>query len=302
MRRSLVADRDAALGEFLEQLGADAEAALADGRLFIGRKRARSSKDRVRKAELLVIHAPRAIAEGARLLTTHDDVVAAFKPAGMPTIPDHRGARGSLLDLMQKETSLSLHTTSRLDLGVSGVVLFAASEEAARRLAQARDQGLYRRRYVAIATRSPSPERGLWSSPIGRAPNPRQRRIGGPSATPAETRYRTVDEAPSGHALLALEPQTGRTHQLRLHSSHAGCPLLGDGVYGGPTRLVSATGAVKKLTRISLHCAWVEVPEASGELWWIEAPIPEELLAIWRALGGRERAWSEAVANSAISV
>lgn len=294
-KRELVAPQDALLGEILDRLGPDARAALADGRLFIGRKRAQSENDQVRAGELLTMHAPRAQASGAYVIAERDEVIAAFKPAAMPTIPDHRGAKGSLLDAIQRETGLRLHATSRLDVGVSGVVLLTASEAAASRLAKAREQGLYRRRYVAIATRAPEPERGLWAFPIGRAPNPRHRRIGGPSATEAETLYRTVARASSGPALLALEPQTGRTHQLRLHSSHAGCPLLGDTVYGGPSRIVSRTGAVKRLSRIALHAAWVEVPDAGGKPVRFDAEAPDELLAIWEAAGGAREAFEAAV-------
>lgn len=293
--RVLVAQGDGFLGDLFVELGPDAEQALREGRLFIEQRRAQYARERVRAGERLTIHPPRPRIEGARILARSDDVVAAFKPAGMPTIADHRGAKGSLVDAMEGEVGLRLHTTSRLDVGVSGVVLLTASEKARARLAQARERDLYRRRYVAIASSSPSSERGLWSFPIGRAPNPRQRRIGGPSATKAETKFATIAKAPSGQALLALEPQTGRTHQLRLHSSHAGSPLLGDTVYGGPSRLVSKTGAVTKLSRIALHCAWVEVPDAGGRMVRIEAEVPGELLAIWRAVGGADEAWQAAL-------
>lgn len=295
MKRALVAPREAALADLFELLGPEAEAALAEGRLFIGRKRARDANEPVRAGDLLTIHAARTTVSGAYLLAQHDDVVAAFKPAGMATIPDHRGARGSLLEIVQQETGLPLHVTSRLDVGVSGVVLFAASDDARSRLAKAREQGLYVRRYVAIAAQAPEPARGVWDFPIGRAPNPRQRRVGGPSATEAETLYAVVATAPSGPALLAVEPQTGRTHQIRVHASHAKAPLLGDRTYGGPERLVSATGAVTRLSRIALHCAWVEVPDASGRMLHVAAEVPDELAAIWRAAGGADEAWSSAV-------
>lgn len=294
--RVLVVESDGRLEDLLATLGDGAEAALDQGRLFIEQRRAKSRDEEVRVGERVVIHPPRPEVSGARVLSQRDDVIAAFKPAGMPTIPDHRGAKGSLLDTIESEVGARLHTTSRLDVGVSGVVLLTASEGAATRLVRAREQGLYRRRYVAIATKAPSSERGTWSFPIGRDPNPRKRRIGGSSATRAETKYSAVALTSSGNALLALEPQTGRTHQLRLHASHAGCPLLGDSMYGGPARLVSATGAVTKLSRIALHCAWVEVPDARGDTWRIEAEVPEEMLAMWRAVGGGDEVWQRALA------
>lgn len=296
-KRALVAPRDAALGELFDLLGPDAGLALVEGRLFVGRKRALAETEAVKAGELLEIHAPRPPVGGAFVLAERDDLVAAWKPAGMPTIPDHRGANGSLLGLMETTTGLRLHATSRLDLGVSGVVLFAATEAAASRLSRAREEGTYRRRYVAIAAKAPEPERGIWTFPIGRAPNPRQRRAFGSNATRAETHYRVVDRASSGAALLAVEPQTGRTHQIRVHASHVGSPLLGDTMYGGPARLVSATGAVMRLPRIALHAAWVEVPDASGKAARFEAKIPEDLAVIWRAADGAEDALPSAIAG-----
>ncbi len=295
MKRVLWVAEDTELAELLDRLGPDASDALAEGRLFIGRKRARDFEERVSAGEVVTVHTPRSFTDGAHVLAERDDVVAAFKPAGMATVPDHRGAAGSLHFLIEKATGRRLHTTSRLDVGVSGVVLFAASDEARERLARAREQGLYLRRYVAIAASAPSPDRGTWNAKIGRAPNPRQRKVGGTSPKPAETHYRVVEVTNRGQALLAVRPITGRTHQIRVHAAHAGAPLLGDTAYGGPPRLVAESGAVTRLSRIALHCAWVEVPDAKGKRFRVEAPIPEGLLAIWRAVGGRDQDFTKAI-------
>lgn len=288
MKRVLWVAEDAKLADLFDRLGPEAASALAEGRLFIGRKRARDPEEPVSSGEVVTLHAPRSFSDGAHVLSEHDDVVAAFKPAGMATVPDHRGAAGSLLFLIEKATGRRLHTTSRLDVGVSGVVLFAASDEARERLARARERGVYLRRYVAIAASAPSPGQGVWNAKIGRAPNPRQRRVGGSSPKPAETHYRVVELTERGHALLAVQPITGRTHQIRVHAAHANAPLLGDTVYGGPPRLVFASGAVTRLSRIALHAAWVEVPDAKGEGFCAFAPVPDDLRAIWKAVGGSD--------------
>src|SRR5262249_36506487 len=92
--------------------------------------------------------------------------------------------------------------------------------------------------------------------------------------------------AAAGEAhLLAVEPVTGRTHQIRVHAAHAGSPLYGDRAYGGPVRLTSREGRVTPISRIALHAPWVEVPTDSGEL-RVEAEIPDDLAAIWTACGG----------------
>ncbi len=284
----LRAPRDGALGELLAGLVPEAQAALREGRVFVGRRRATDPSWRVRAGDEVVVHSARAgdADDVVRLLDRRDGVVAAYKPAAVASIPDHRGARGSLLDEAERLSGARpLHATSRLDVGVSGVVLLAADDAARARLAASREQGAYLRRYVAVASRAPSPPEGVWDAPIGRAADPRLRQVGGREPKPAATRYRVVAEAAGGAALLAVEPATGRTHQIRVHAAHAGCALFGDAAYGGPTRAVDATGAVTRLARIGLHAAWVEVPAADGSRWLVEAAPPADFEAVARAAG-----------------
>jgi 23S rRNA-/tRNA-specific pseudouridylate synthase len=92
--------------------------------------------------------------------------------------------------------------------------------------------------------------------------------------------------------LLALAPKTGRTHQLRVHASAHGLPLLGDRAYGGVARLTSITGSVRELARIALHAAWVELP--LDEPRRIEAPVPQALLEAWRDFSGDHEAFRAA--------
>ena len=91
-------------------------------------------------------------------------------------------------------------------------------------------------------------------------------------------------------ALLAVEPITGRTHQIRVHAAHAKVPLFGDRDYGGPGQVVLSNGRVVALQRIALHCARVR---ALGHLF--QAPMVEEIAGTWRQLGGGEADLDEAV-------
>ncbi|MEO8801611.1 MAG: pseudouridine synthase, partial [Polyangiaceae bacterium] len=133
---------------------------------------------------------------------------------------------------------------------------------------------------------------------IGRARDPKLRAAFASDETrfeakASETRYRVVAEA-SDHALLAVAPVTGRTHQIRVHACHGGTPLLGDKSYGGPVRLVLANGKIAQIARVCLHCAWVEVPKRGGKRRFF-APIPSELAATWAALGGEAASWDTAL-------
>jgi 23S rRNA-/tRNA-specific pseudouridylate synthase len=240
------------------------------------------------------------------ILARGEGWVAVDKPAGIPTIPDQRGASHALITLAGRAVGLDparLHATSRLDRDVSGVVVFAFDRAAAERLAHLREAHRYARRYVAIAdcSRSPRPACGAggqgggvgsWRVPIGRAPNPKHRAPNGADAVDATTHYAVVASAPP-YALLALSPVTGRTHQIRVHASHAGAPLLGDRTYGGPTRATLPNGRVLAFDRIALHAARVTLGETV-----IESPVPEKLRALWVALGGEGEAWEKALACS----
>ena len=292
----VVGKEDGTVAAVLARFGEGAAEALAEGRIFVGKRRARAD-DPVRPGDEVWMYPARPPAlEPPRILHEARGVVAVYKPSEMPTIADHGGASASLDATVARMMGRAepLHATSRLDVGVSGVVLFAADEDAKKRLARAREEGRYRRHYIAVTTKTPTPERGLWTGTIGRARDPRLRQVGGRSPVPAATAYATAAVAPKG-ALLAVEPQTGRTHQIRVHAAHAGCPLWGDSVYGGPTRIVAANGAVAEMQRIALHAAWVEITSETDPPFRIDAPVPSDFEAIWGAVGGTPSVFAAAL-------
>ena len=286
------------LGQVLACAGADPNA-LRDGRVFVGPRRAWAASEPVRVGDAVVVAPPTVtIDRTVSVLGQSDDLVAVDKPAGIPTIPDHAGAVHSLQELAARALGIHsgrLHPTSRLDRDVSGVVIFAMSSVGAARLANARSIGAYSRRYVALAARAVAPIRGVWTSAIGRAKDPRHRCVDGRDPVPARTRYATCAVSDVGPALLAVAPETGRTHQIRVHAAHAGAPLLGDPVYGGPPRVTLANGRVIAPRRIALHAARVVVPDARGRWWAVVSEIPEDLSAFGLALGIGPSEWQGAV-------
>ncbi len=287
----------ASVGDIVARAGAPPDA-VRDGRVFVGRRRARSVTDTVRVGDEVFI-APGAEARPVAILLDAEGLVAVDKPADMPTIADHGGARASLVEAAAHTlgvASATLHPTSRLDRGVSGVVVLARTKEARERLSAARDQGSYCRRYVAIASRVPPMDTPDWSFPIGRAADPKLRKVMGSDATAAVTRVRVVARA-GEWALLALEPVTGRTHQLRVHAAHVGAPLLGDPAYGGPSRATLASGGVLAFERVALHAARIRLLGKDGRVIEIVSPIPSVLRGWWRSAGGVDAAWEDAMCD-----
>ena len=280
-REWVVRDGDGAtVDAIVARVGEDARA-VDEGRVFVGKRRAKRG-DPVRAGETVRVAARREVDASVTVLHRGAGLVAVDKPAGIPTIPDEHDAEGSLLVRTARLLGVapdSLHATSRLDRNVSGVVVFATTERARSELQNARKSERHFRRYAAIAERAPSPAEGEWGEPIGRARDPKKRMIRGRDATTALTRYRVVGSAPRG-AVLAVEPVTGRTHQIRVHASHAGSPLLGDRDYGGARTLVLSSGKVLALDRIALHCAHVRVEGLLD----VRAPIPETLRGWWTAI------------------
>lgn len=210
--------------------------------------------------------------------------LALDKPAGVVTTPNAPGAP-SLLDAARAVAPHAgrLHPINRLDLDVSGVVLFALDDRAIAAHESARAEGPQARGYVALTSPPPPRPDGAWEGPIGLHPSRRGlRAVNGRDAEPARTAYRVV-EARTSVAWLALTPTTGRTHQLRVHCAAAGCPVLGDRDYGGARRCVTADGAVHPVGRVMLHAAWRTIP---GREWRVESPPPPEMAALWAALGG----------------
>ncbi len=299
---------DGSLRGVLASAGLDDEeaaGAVSEGRVFVGRTRARALDEPVVAMHEVTIHPRRATVPLPEPFVLHrqQGVLVVDKPAGIPTVPDLVGAHGALLDEASRAVSLpasSLHPTSRLDLEVSGVVTFATDARAAAKLASAREAGRYRRLYVAIASGSLEVERARWTWAIARDRDPRRRKAIDGEATdakPSASRVVLVAHSTVGsatHSVLALAPETGRTHQLRVHAARAGLPLLGDALYGGPRRITSDKGSVRTLDRVALHCARVQI-DLGDCIVDASSPVPPGMRALATALGFAEDVFEKAL-------
>lgn len=269
------------LGDVLAAMGVE-PAALAAGRVWVGRRRAEDAALELPVGARVEVHPARAPGERATLVERAEGFVVAFKPAALPTEADRSG-HASLVEEIAELVGAPLHAVSRLDVGVSGLVLLSEGRAAHRRAAALGAAGALRRRYLAVAERAPKSERGTLSQPV--------------DGRPASTEYALVARArehslPDGTraapVLLRLDPVTGRKHQLRLHARALGAPLLGDRAHGGASRLTAEGGRVLRVPRVMLHAGRLELPRQAGGVWVIRALPPADFVELWCALGGGE--------------
>lgn len=288
MKRWVVRPNDPKTVGAIVSLAKEPLSAIDEGRVFVGKKRATSPDVPVKPGEEVRI-GRRDESADVPILVQMGDLIAVAKPAGIPTVPDHHGSSHSLVAVVARMLSLeptALRITSRLDRDVSGAVVFALSDAAESRLKEARARGEYERRYIALSMSididqpfDDDRQLGRWTAPI--------------DGKDSATRFRVVARAAAAPVrMLAVDPETGRTHQIRIHASSDGMPLLGDVEYGGPRQLTLASGRIVALSRIGLHAARVAVAGID-----VEAPIPDELARVWSELGGDAGAWREAITS-----
>jgi 23S rRNA-/tRNA-specific pseudouridylate synthase len=281
---------------------ADGEDEIAEGRVFVGGRRA-TADARVRAGDLVEVWdrrrpprggphradreaAPRAQGAGGAppgavptieplILARAGEVVLVAKPAGLPTEPERRGGDSLVSRLAARARVRAAHASSRLDVEVSGVVACALGPRGAERLARARERGALRRVYLAIAGGRLEGSGG-WESPVG--------------GKPAVTRWSACARARDA-TWLELELVTGRTHQIREHAAAASAALLGDGAHGGTRRFAALDGAMVEVRRPMLHAAAALLDDGAGPPLEATWPAPDELRATWLALDGAAAAW-----------
>ena len=131
--------------------------------------------------------------------------------------------------------------------------------------------GRLRKEYLAAVTVTPKPPIGTITLALGRDPRDRRRVVPSPDGAPSETRYEVLSSSPRG-ALVRCELVTGRTHQIRVHLSARGWPIVGDRVYGT---------ADDRIGRQALHAWRVTMPHPVTRVAMsFEAPPPKDMAAL----------------------
>lgn len=161
---------------------------------------------------------------------------------------------------------------NRLDKGTSGLMIVARTPHSQHRLQTLLHSPDFRRVYLAVVEGRLPDRQGVISAPIGKQEAASIRRIVTDGGKPSVTRYEVLQEGAS-RSLVRLELETGRTHQIRVHMAHMGCPVAGDFLYG--TELPQLPG------RFALHSHELHlVHPLTGETLHITSPLPPELTAL----------------------
>lgn len=199
-----------------------------------------------------------------------EDILIVNKPAMLPIHESHNHQGDTLQNvvgayLRKKGKSASFRAIGRLDKGTSGLVVCALNRYCAARLS-----GNIEKEYLAIAT-GEYRESGTIDVPIYRPDPMKTYRTCDERGDRAVTHY-TPEKTGGGLSLLRIKLETGRTHQIRVHFSHLGTPLVGDTMYGTPD---------ERICHQSLHCAKIKLfhPLTAQEL-ICEAPMPEVMQLI----------------------
>ena len=205
------------------------------------------------------------------------DVVAVNKPAGLITHSDGRTKEESAEDWFKekyKEIKLERPYAHRLDRDTSGVLVFAKNEKAYDFLRKAFHDREVKKTYLAFVYGGPKEKKGIIDFDIGRSRKDFRLRSAQPKAKgclrESLTRYEVIREY-GEYALLKVQPETGRTHQIRVHLKAINHPIIGDKLYS-PKRPL-ALG----ITRLGLHASEIDLPLPSGSRAIITAPIPNDL-------------------------
>jgi RluA family pseudouridine synthase len=225
--------------------------------------------------------------EPARLVHLGDRFAVLAKPAGLslatPRAEPDAAARRLVDALPARERALlegrELHLVHRLDAPTSGLVVVALDAEQHADLARAFGERRVTKIYLAVVWGRPRPRGGRWSGALGPDRDDRRRMKVDAGGRPSATDWWVVAAAPHV-SLVALWPRSGRTHQLRVHLAHAGHPIVGDDLYGGPRERGVADRALRRALaadRALLHAWRLELPNLAPSRF--EAPPPRDFAA-----------------------
>jgi 23S rRNA pseudouridine1911/1915/1917 synthase len=245
-------------------------------------------------SELIPLDAP------LDILFEDEDLLVVNKPAGLVVHPAAGHAQDTLVNiLLHHVKTLAMGFSEnrpgivhRLDRDTSGILVVAKNDLAHHHLARQFRLKTAHRIYWALVFGIPPLKAGTYKSYLSRHPQDRKRFASHPGGSGkfAVTHYKVLQSLPSRVSWLECKLETGRTHQIRVHLSEAGHPILGDAIYGGKARAKNlsnkAAPLVTGMKRIALHATELgfEHPR-NHEKMFFRAGWPEELKQLAQVLG-----------------
>jgi len=216
-----------------------------------------------------------------------EHLIVLDKPSGLPT----QGGPGitrhvdMMLDGLREGNGDRPRLVHRLDRDTSGLLLVARTAGVAGKLAAAFRGRNVRKTYWAVVVGRPSPASGIIDQPLAKLGAGAGALVVGAGrdeedAASARTEYETLDAAGRKMTWLALSPQTGRTHQLRVHCESLGTPILGDPKYGGKAAHMEGF-----TDRLHLHARALDLPHPAGGRLYVEAGLSPHMRETFKALG-----------------
>ncbi|UCJ16985.1 23S rRNA pseudouridine(1911/1915/1917) synthase RluD [Pseudomonas sp. MM211] len=229
------------------------------------------------------------VAQDIALNIVYEDeqILVIDKPAGLVVHPAVGHADGTLLNALLHHVPDIINVpragiVHRLDKDTTGLMVVAKTIEAQTRLVDQLQKRTVSRIYECIVI-GVITSGGKISAPIGRSSSQRQRMAVTDGGKPAVSHYRVLERFRS-HTHSRVKLETGRTHQIRVHMSHVGYPLVGDPVYGGRFRIPPAASqtmvqSLKEFPRQALHARFLELDHPlTGERMKWQSPLPDDFV------------------------
>lgn len=210
------------------------------------------------------------------ILYEDDDILIVNKPAGIIIHPADKTESNTLVNRIaayfkKNHINRQVRYLHRLDTETSGCILIAKHFLIHSYLANHWDHETVIRQYLAFVMGHPFKENDTIAFAIGKDRHNNNRYRVKYEGEPAITTYQVIDQYPA-YSLVRLRLKTGKTHQIRVHMSHIGHPLLGDTLYGGQKDFIN---------RVALHSESIEfINPVSGKSIKVAAPLPEDLLRL----------------------
>lgn len=232
------------------------------------------------------------------VLWEKDGLVAFFKPSNLPMHEGGAYRRNTFLEVLRKDFGPEWAPMHRLDRETSGIVLCSDQVSLRNQLSGDFYHKRISKRYTAFAIGETTREEWNVDQPIGEAKNTRFRLKYGveEDGMPSQTHFK-VKERTSGFSFLEVSPRTGRTHQIRVHSSWSGLPLVGDKKYYPDESIYlehcdhGFTENVRQaciFDRLCLHAAYLSfIHPGDKKRYEVECEVPNDMKEIWETLKGR---------------